>query len=128
MRGERGPARRRDDAGPDRVAPVCRHFTHCGGLRRAAPARARLPRLEAGDGRCRLCCARHRCTGRTRRRRRTWGAAAGGRSRARADGARGVVLGFHEAKGVEIVDLKECPVTASAIVKALPDCAASPSR
>ncbi len=33
---------------------------------------------------------------------------------------RGVVLGFHEAKGVDIVDLQECPVTASAIVRALP--------
>jgi 23S rRNA (uracil1939-C5)-methyltransferase len=33
---------------------------------------------------------------------------------------RSVVLGFHEAKGVEIVDLQECPVTASAIVRVLP--------
>ena len=33
---------------------------------------------------------------------------------------RGVVLGFYEAKGHEIVDLHECPVTASAIVHALP--------
>ena len=30
------------------------------------------------------------------------------------------MLGFHEAKGVEIVDLQECPVTASAIVRVLP--------
>ena len=33
---------------------------------------------------------------------------------------RGVVLGFHEAKGVDLVDVQECPVTASAIVRALP--------
>jgi 23S rRNA (uracil1939-C5)-methyltransferase len=33
---------------------------------------------------------------------------------------RGIVLGFFEARGHEIVDLQECPVTASAIVRTLP--------
>ena len=88
-------------------------------LRRAASARARLSRLEARTGR-RGVCRRAAST----RRSATWRPSALGARRRASFSARrtgrGVMLGFHEAKGVEIVDLQECPVTASAIVRALP--------
>jgi 23S rRNA (uracil1939-C5)-methyltransferase len=118
VRGERARLIAVIDASPERIAPVCRHFTHCGGCavqHLRAPAYLAWKR-ELGAA---ACSARgidapinHVATvGLGARRRASFSARRTGR---------GVVLGFHEAKGVDIVDLVECPVTASAIVRALP--------
>jgi 23S rRNA (uracil1939-C5)-methyltransferase len=103
---------------PERVAPVCRHFAHCGGCalqhlerggylawKREQVAAAFAARgIDAPVGHV-------ASVGLGARRRATLSARRTGR---------GIVLGFYEAKGTEIVDLHECPVTASAIVRALP--------
>ena len=110
------------DRSPKRIAPVCRHFTHCGGCalqhvergaylawKRTGGAAFAARGVEAPVG--------HVVTvGLGARRRATFSARRTGRS---------VVLGFFEARGNEIVDLQECPVTASAIVRALPGSEAS---
>jgi 23S rRNA (uracil1939-C5)-methyltransferase len=103
---------------PDRVAPVCRHFTHCGGC---AVQHLRSPAYLAWKREVVIAGFASRgidapvapvaSVGVGARRRAAFSARRTGR---------GVVLGFHEAKGVEIVDLQECPVTASAIVRVLP--------
>jgi 23S rRNA (uracil1939-C5)-methyltransferase len=105
-------------AGPERVAPQCRHFTHCGGcalqhLERAAYLawkREIVVAAFAARG-IEASVAHVASVGLGARRRATLSARRTGR---------GVVLGFFEAKGHDIVDLQECPVTASAIVRALP--------
>jgi 23S rRNA (uracil1939-C5)-methyltransferase len=103
---------------PDRIAPVCRHFTHCGGC---AMQHLRSPAYLAWKREVVIAAFASRgidapvapvaSVGVGARRRAAFSARRTGR---------GVVLGFHEAKGVEIVDLQECPVTASAIVRLLP--------
>jgi 23S rRNA (uracil1939-C5)-methyltransferase len=103
---------------PDRIAPVCRHFTHCGGC---AVQHLRSPAYLAWKREMVIAAFAARgidapvapvaSVGVGARRRAAFSARRTGR---------GVVLGFHEAKGVEIVDLQECPVTASAIVRLLP--------
>jgi 23S rRNA (uracil1939-C5)-methyltransferase len=103
---------------PDRIAPVCRHFTHCGGC---AVQHLRSPAYLAWKREMVIAAFASRgidapvapvaSVGVGARRRAAFSARRTGR---------GVVLGFHEAKGVEIVDLQECPVTASAIVRVLP--------
>ena len=103
---------------PERVAPQCRHFTHCGGcalqhLERGAYLawkREQVAAAFAARG-IEAPVAHVVSVGLGARRRATLSARRTGR---------GVVLGFHEAKGNDIVDLQECPVTASAIVRALP--------
>ena len=105
-------------AGADRVAPPCRHFTHCGGcalqhLERTsylAFKREQVAAAFAARG-IEAPVAHVVSVGLGARRRATFSARRTGR---------GIVLGFHEAKTNEIVDLQECPVTASAIVRALP--------
>lgn len=118
VRGERGRLVAVLKASEERVAPICRHFAHCGGcalqhLERAAylawkrelVASAFAARgIEASIGHV-------ISVGLGARRRATFAARRTGR---------GVALGFHEPKGHEIVDLHECPVTASAIMQALP--------
>ncbi len=105
-------------AGADRVAPQCRHFTHCGGcalqhMERGAYLawkREQVAAAFAARG-LEVPVAHVVSVGLGARRRATLSARRTGR---------GVVLGFFEAKGNDIVDLQECPVTASAIVRALP--------
>jgi 23S rRNA (uracil1939-C5)-methyltransferase len=118
VRGERARLIAVIEASPERIAPVCRHFTHCGGCavqHLRAPAYLAWKReLVAAAFSARGIDApiNHVATvGLGARRRASFSARRTGR---------GVVLGFHEAKGVDIVDLQECPVTASAIVRALP--------
>ena len=118
VRGERARLIAVIEASPERIAPVCRHFTHCGGCavqHLRAPAYLAWKReLVAAAFSARGIDAPigHVATvGLGARRRASFSARRTGR---------GVVLGFHEAKGVDIVDLQECPVTASAIVRALP--------
>ena len=118
VRGERGRLIAVVEASPDRIAPVCRHFTHCGGC---AVQHLRAPAYLAWKREMVIAAFAARgievpvgnvaTVGAGARRRASFSARRTGR---------GVTLGFHEAKGVEIVDLQECPVTASAIVRALP--------
>lgn len=103
---------------PNRVAPVCRHFTHCGGCalqhveRGTYLAWKRDSVATAFGARGILAPVGHVVmVGLGARRRATFSARRTGR---------GIVLGFFEARGHEIVDLQECPVTASAIVRTLP--------
>lgn len=106
------------DASPDRVAPVCRHFTHCGGC---AVQHLRMPSYLAWKSE--IVAAAFAARGIEAPIAHVAGVGVGARRRAAFSArrtGRGVVLGFHEAKGIEIVDLQECPVTASAIVRALP--------
>jgi 23S rRNA (uracil1939-C5)-methyltransferase len=118
VNGERGRLIAVMTPSPDRIAPVCRHFTHCGGCavqHLRAPAYLAWKRemvANAFAARGIGAPVTHVVSvGLGARRRAAFSARRTGR---------GVVLGFYEAKGVEIVDLQECPVTASVIVKALP--------
>jgi 23S rRNA (uracil1939-C5)-methyltransferase len=118
VRGERARLVAVIEASPDRIAPVCRHFTHCGGC---AVQHLRTPAYLAWKRDLVVAAFASRgidapvghvaTVGPGARRRASFSARRTGR---------GVVLGFHEAKGVDIVDVQECPVTASAIVRALP--------
>jgi 23S rRNA (uracil1939-C5)-methyltransferase len=118
VRGERARLIAVIEPSPDRIAPVCRHFTHCGGcavqhLRTPAYLAWKRELVEAAFASRGIDApVWHVATvGPGARRRASFSARRTGR---------GVVLGFHEAKGVDIVDVQECPVTASAIVRALP--------
>lgn len=105
-------------ASPQRVAPVCRHFTHCGGCalqhleRTAYLAWKREIVTAAFASRGIEVPVDHVISvGLGARRRATFSARRTGR---------GILLGFHEAKGHGIVELHECPVTSSKIVALLP--------
>jgi len=118
VRGERARLIAVLSPSPNRVAPVCRHFTHCGGCalqhveRGTYLAWKRDSVATAFGARGILAPVGHVVmVGLGARRRATFSARRTGR---------GIVLGFFEARGHEIVDLQECPVTASAIVRALP--------
>lgn len=118
VRGERARLIAVLSPSPNRVAPVCRHFTHCGGCalqhveRGTYLAWKRDSVATAFGARGILAPVGHLVmVGLGARRRATFSARRTGR---------GVVLGFFEARGHEIVDLQECPVTASGIVRALP--------
>jgi 23S rRNA (uracil1939-C5)-methyltransferase len=118
VRGERARLIAIIEASAERIAPVCRHFTHCGGC---AVQHLRTPAYLAWKREMVVAAFAARgidapvghvaTVGPGARRRAAFSARRTGR---------GVTLGFHEAKGIEIVDLQECPVTASAIVRALP--------
>lgn len=118
VRGERARLIAVIGASPERIAPVCRHFTHCGGC---AVQHLRTPAYLAWKRELVTAAFSARgidapighvaTVGLGARRRASFSARRTGR---------GVVLGFHESKGVDIVDLQECPVTASAIVRVLP--------
>ena len=118
VRGERARLIAVLSPSPNRVAPVCRHFTHCGGCalqhveRGTYLAWKRDSVATAFGARSILAPVGHVVmVGLGARRRATFSARRTGR---------GIVLGFFEARGHEIVDLQECPVTASAIVRTLP--------
>jgi 23S rRNA (uracil1939-C5)-methyltransferase len=118
LRGERARLIAVIEASPERIAPVCRHFTHCGGCavqHLRAPAylawKHELVRSAFSARGIDAPISHVATVGLGARRRASFSARRTGR---------GVVLGFHEAKGIDIVDLQECPVTASAIVRALP--------
>jgi 23S rRNA (uracil1939-C5)-methyltransferase len=118
VRGERARLIAVIDASPDRVAPVCRHFTHCGGC---AVQHLRMPAYLAWKRD--LVAAAFAARGIDAPIGNVATVGPGARRRASFSArrtGRGVVLGFHEAKGVDLVDVQECPVTASAIVHALP--------
>ena len=118
VRGERARLIAVIDASPDRIAPVCRHFTHCGGC---AVQHLRMPAYIAWKRD--LVAAAFAARGIDAPIGNVATVGPGARRRASFSArrtGRGVVLGFHEAKGVELVDVQECPVTASAIVRALP--------
>ena len=118
VRGERARLIAVMTPSPDRIAPVCRHFTHCGGcavqhLRSHAYLAWKREMVIAAFASRGIDApvAPVASVGVGARRRAAFSARRTGRA---------VVVGFHEAKGVEIVDLQECPVTASAIVRLLP--------
>ncbi len=118
VRGERARLVAVLNPSPNRITPVCRHFTHCGGCalqhveRGTYLAWKRDVVATAFGARGIMAPVGHVATvGLGARRRATLSARRTGRA---------IVLGFFEAKGHEIVDLQECPVTASAIVRALP--------
>jgi 23S rRNA (uracil1939-C5)-methyltransferase len=116
--GERGRLIAVMTPSPERVAPVCRHFTHCGGC---AVQHLRMPAYLAWKRE--MVATAFASRGIDAPVSHIAGVGLGARRRAAFSArrtGRGVVLGFHEAKGIDIVDLQECPVTASAIVKALP--------
>jgi 23S rRNA (uracil1939-C5)-methyltransferase len=118
VRGERARLIAVIDASPDRVAPVCRHFTHCGGC---AVQHLRMPAYLAWKRD--LVAAAFAARGIDAPIGNVATVGPGARRRASFSArrtGRGVMLGFHEAKGVELLDVQECPVTASAIVRALP--------
>jgi 23S rRNA (uracil1939-C5)-methyltransferase len=101
-----------------RIQPVCQHFSHCGGCalqhmeRNAYLAWKRQLVVDAFAARG-IDAPVAPVTGEElgARRRATFAARRTGR---------GAILGFHEARRNEIVDLQECPVTAPEIVQALP--------
>lgn len=101
-----------------RIQPVCQHFSHCGGCalqhmeRNAYLAWKRQLVVDAFAARgIDAPVAPVAGEGLGARRRATFAARRTGR---------GAILGFHEARGNEIVDLQVCPVTAPEIVQALP--------
>ena len=101
-----------------RIQPVCQHFSHCGGCalqhmeRNAYLAWKRQLVVDAFASRgIDAPVAPVAGEGLGARRRATFAARRTGR---------GAILGFHEARGNEIVDLQVCPVTAPEIVQALP--------
>lgn len=118
--GDRGRLVEVVRASPERVAPVCRHFTACGGCvaqHLAPPAYAawKAAQVEAafrGRG-LDVALAPLLSVGLGARRRVTLAAE-------RTDDGRDVRLGFHAAGTHDIVDLAECPVAAPRIVSALP--------
>lgn len=118
VRGDRARLIAVNRPSPDRIAPVCRHFTHCGGC---AVQHLRTPAYLAWKREMVANAFAARGIGAPVGHVATVGL--GARRRATFSArrtARGVIMGFHEQKGVEIVDLVECPVTASTIVRALP--------
>jgi 23S rRNA (uracil1939-C5)-methyltransferase len=118
VRGDRARLIAVLSASPERVAPVCRHFTHCGGC-----ALQHLERTAYLAWKRELVASAFAARGIEAPIAHVVSVGPGARRRATLSArrtGRGVVLGFYEAKGHDIVDLQECTVTASAIVRALP--------
>ena len=119
VKGERGRLIAVLEPSASRVAPICRHFAHCGGCA--------LQHMERGAylaWKRELVVSAFSSRGIEAPVGYVASVGIGARRRVALSGrrtGRGMVLGFHEAKGHDIVDLHECPVTASAIVNALPN-------
>lgn len=117
--GERGRLVAVETQSPDRIVPLCRHFTACGGCALQHLAR---PAYEAFKrGLVEQALAARGIAGGTIKD--LIPVAPGERRRAAFSARRsvsGVVLGFHEEKGDAIVDIAECPVLAPEIVAGLP--------
>lgn len=117
--GERGRLIAVETPAPDRIAPVCRHFTRCGGCllqHLARPAyedwkRSQLVQAFAARGITGVPVGDMITVAPGERRRAAFTA---------RRTAGGVVIGFHEDRGHAVVDLEECPVASHAIVAALP--------
>lgn len=103
----------------DRVPPICRHFTACGGC-----ALQHLARPAYAAWKSRLVVDALAARAITEVPLRPLIAVGTGERRRAAFSAQrvaaGVVLGFHEVRGSRIVDLAECPVLSADIVAALP--------
>lgn len=118
VKGERARLVAVLEPSPERIAPICRHFAHCGGCA--------LQHLERGAylaWKRELVVAAFAARGIEAPVGYVAAVGIGARRRVALSGrrtGRKTVLGFHEAKGHDIVDMHECPVTASAIVNALP--------
>lgn len=117
--GERGRLLEVLRPSAERTTPACQHFTQCGGCalqhmqREAYRVWKRQLVIDAFAARgIDAPVAPVISVGLGARRRATFAA---------RRTARGAILGFHEARGHEIVDLHMCPVTAPEIVRALPD-------
>jgi len=116
--GERGRLLEVLTPSAERTTPACQHFTHCGGCalqhmeREAYRAWKRQLVVDAFAARgIEAPVAPVISVGLGARRRATFAA---------RRTAHGAIIGFHEARGHEIVDLHMCPVTAPEIVRALP--------
>lgn len=105
-------------ASPERVAPVCRHFTACGGC----VAQHMAPDAYAG-WKTEQVVAAFRARGLEVRSEPLVSVGLGARRRvtlaAERDSANAVRLGFHAAGTHDIVAIDECPVAAPRIVAAL---------
>ncbi len=116
--GERGELATIEQASPDRVAPLCRHFTRCGGC--AMQHLATVPYaawkrqlvVEAFNQRGIAADVAPLVSVGTSTRRR-----AALSTRATKNG---IVLGFHESRGTTVVDLAECPVLTPRLAAMLP--------
>lgn len=115
--GEAGRVECISHASLDRVAPVCQHFTVCGGCavqHMSAEFYMRWKRdsvLAAFRARGIDADVRPLLVPQGQRRRAVFTAT-------RSDA--GVVLGFHQAQSHDLIDLAECPVLEPRIVQALP--------
>lgn len=116
--GDRGRLIDIEQPAAERIAPICRHFTVCGGCAlqhmAQAPYAAWKSAQVATAFRARgldVAPAELRSAGLAVRRRVTLAA--------RRTASGGVVLGFHAAGTHDIIDLAECPVAVPRIVAAL---------
>ncbi len=106
------------EAAPDRIAPVCGHFTHCGGCTLqhvagqscAAWKRSLVVEAFAQRG-ISAQVAPLVATGAQSRRRAVMSA---------LSTRTGVVMGFHGTRDDKVIDVAECPVLEARIVAALP--------
>lgn len=118
VEGDRGRLSEIVVASPERIAPVCRHFTACGGCvaQHMAPAAYAAWKTEQ-------VVAAFRGHGLDVVLQPLVSVGLGARRRVTLAAERtlegGVRMGFHAAGTHDIVDLAECPVTASRIVAAL---------
>lgn len=105
-------------ASADRVVPVCRHFTHCGGcatqhMERAAEQAWKTALVATAFSQQRITVdVAPIISGTPGTRRRA--VFAGRRTKA------GTVFGFHEARAHDIVDLAECPILRPEITSRIP--------
>ncbi|MFN3869084.1 MAG: class I SAM-dependent RNA methyltransferase [Hyphomicrobiaceae bacterium] len=116
--GDRGRLVGIEHASPDRIAPICRHFTHCGGCtmqhlaREPYAAWKRQIVVDAFAQRGIAADVSPLVSVGVSTRRRAALAARWTRH--------GVVLGYHEARGTKLVDLEECPVMTPTLAARLP--------